>query len=63
VPLASLDKLYTDTLRLNPGAETLLAAAKAAGLKTQLVTGGFTHFTDRLKQRLGFDAWPPMCWA
>ena len=55
VPLASLDKLYTDTLRLNPGAETLLSAALAAGLKTQLVTGGFTHFTDRLKQRLGFD--------
>jgi phosphoserine phosphatase len=55
VPLAALDKLYTDTLRLNPGAETLLAAVKAAGLKTQLVTGGFTHFTDRLKQRLGFD--------
>ncbi|MDY0329117.1 MAG: phosphoserine phosphatase SerB [Thiomonas sp.] len=55
VPLAALDRLYTDTLRLNPGAEALLTAAKAAGLKTQLVTGGFTHFTDRLKQRLGFD--------
>jgi len=55
VPLTALDRLYTDVLRLNPGAETLLSAAKAAGLKTQLVTGGFTHFTDRLKQRLGFD--------
>ena len=55
VPLAALDRLYTDTLRLNPGAEALLSAAKAAGLKTLLVTGGFTHFTDRLKQRLGFD--------
>jgi phosphoserine phosphatase len=55
VPLSALDKLYTDVLRLNPGAETLLSAAKRAGLKTLLVTGGFTHFTDRLKQRLGFD--------
>ena len=55
VPLAALDALYTNTLRLNPGAETLLNAAKAAGLSTQLVTGGFTHFTDRLKERLGFD--------
>lgn len=55
VPLSALDAIYTDTLRLNPGAESLLAAAKAAGLKTLLVTGGFTHFTDRLKQRLGFD--------
>ncbi|MGA8008196.1 MAG: phosphoserine phosphatase SerB, partial [Thiomonas sp.] len=55
VPLTALDTLYNDTLRLNPGAEALLTAAKAAGLKTQLVTGGFTYFTDRLQQRLGFD--------
>ncbi|GAB4481806.1 MAG: phosphoserine phosphatase SerB [Burkholderiaceae bacterium] len=52
---ALLERVYTERLRLNPGAERLLAACKAAGLKTLLVTGGFTFFTDRLKQRLGFD--------
>jgi phosphoserine phosphatase len=52
---ALLDRVYTERLRLNPGAEALLAACKAAGLKTLLVTGGFTFFTDRLQQRLGFD--------
>lgn len=50
-----LERVYDERLRLNPGAEALLAACKAAGLKTLLVTGGFTYFTDRLKQRLGFD--------
>ncbi len=35
--------------------ETMLAAVRAAGLKTLLVSGGFTFFTDRLKARLGLD--------
>ncbi len=38
-----------------PGAERLVAACKAAGLKTLLVSGGFTFFTDRVRDRLGFD--------
>lgn len=50
-----LERVYAERLKLNPGAEALIAACKAAGLKTLLVTGGFTFFTDRLKQRLGFD--------
>ncbi len=55
VDAALLERVYAERLRLNDGAEKLLAACKAAGLKTLLVTGGFTFFTDRLKQRLGFD--------
>lgn len=50
-----IERVYQERLRLSPGAEILLAAAKAAGLKTLLVSGGFTHFTERLKERLGFD--------
>jgi len=50
-----LDRVYGEKLRLNAGAEELLRASKAAGLKTLLVTGGFTFFTDRMKQRLAFD--------
>jgi phosphoserine phosphatase len=52
---ALLGRVYEERLRLNAGAEELLRACKAAGLKTLLVTGGFAFFTDRMKQRLGFD--------
>lgn len=50
-----IECVYRERLHLSPGAEVLLAAARAAGLKTLLVSGGFTHFTDRLKEQLGFD--------
>ncbi len=52
---SALERVYEERLRLSPGAETMLAGAKAAGLKTLLVSGGFTFFTDRLKARLGLD--------
>jgi phosphoserine phosphatase len=55
VDVSLLERVYQEKLRLNDGAEALIAACKAAGLKTLLVTGGFTFFTDRLQQRLGFD--------
>lgn len=51
----ALERVYEDRLRLTPGAEQLLAAAKANGLKVLLVSGGFTFFTDRLAPRLGLD--------
>ena len=51
----ALARVYAERLRLSPGAETLLAAARLAGLKTLLVSGGFSFFTDRLKARLGLD--------
>lgn len=52
---SALQRVYDERLRLSPGAETMLAAVKAAGLKTLLVSGGFTFFTDRMKERLGLD--------
>jgi phosphoserine phosphatase len=52
---ALLGRVYEERLRLNPGAEDLIRTCRAAGLKTLLVTGGFTFFTDRMKQRLAFD--------
>jgi phosphoserine phosphatase len=51
----ALQRVYDERLRLSPGAESMLAAVKAAGLKTLLVSGGFTYFTDRIKQRLDLD--------
>jgi len=55
VTLAQMDQIYQERLRLNPGAAELVAACKAAGLKVLLVSGGFTHFTDRIRDRLGID--------
>lgn len=52
---SALQRVYDERLRLSPGAEILLATAKQAGLKTLLVSGGFTFFTDRMKSRLGLD--------
>ncbi len=53
VPAESLAQVYEERLRLNPGAQALMDAAKAAGLQTMLVSGGFTFFADRVKARLG----------
>ena len=55
VPAAALQRVYDERLRFNPGAEALVAACRGAGLKTLLVSGGFTFFTDRVRDRLGFD--------
>jgi phosphoserine phosphatase len=55
VPESALHEVYEHRLRLNPGAETLLRACQGAGLKTLLVSGGFTFFTERLRERLGLD--------
>jgi len=51
----SLARVYEDRLRFNRGAEKLLAAAKRNGVKTLLVSGGFTYFTDRVRERLKLD--------
>lgn len=51
----ALTRVYEERVRLSPGADALLAAVKSAGLKTMLVSGGFTHVTDRLKTKIGLD--------
>ncbi len=55
IPAAALQRVYDERLRFNPGAERLVAACQSAGLKKLLVSGGFTFFTDRVRDRLGFD--------
>jgi phosphoserine phosphatase len=55
VPVASLQQVYDERLRLNPGAAELVNACKAAGMKVLLVSGGFTFFANRVKERLGID--------
>ena len=55
VPVEALQQVYDQRLRLNPGAAELVAACKAASLKVLLVSGGFTFFANRVKDRLGLD--------
>jgi phosphoserine phosphatase len=50
-----LERVYAERLRLTPGAEALIAACKAHAVKLLLVSGGFSFFTERLRQRLGLD--------
>ncbi|GAC1322415.1 MAG: phosphoserine phosphatase SerB [Collimonas sp.] len=52
---SALQRVFDERLQLSPGAENMLAAVKAAGIKTLLVSGGFTFFTDRMKAALGLD--------
>jgi phosphoserine phosphatase len=58
--LAGLDarvlaRVYGERLLLSPGARELLEAAQNAGLRTAILSGGFTYFTERLRIELGFD--------
>ena len=53
VPAGALQEVYDQRLQINPGALELMQAAKAAGLHTLLVSGGFTFFADRVRDRLG----------
>ena len=55
IDASALERVYEERLQLSPGAARMLAGAKAAGLKTLLVSGGFTFFTEKLKARLGLD--------
>jgi len=55
LPVAALERTYSDRVSLSPGARTMLDRFKAAGAKTLLVSGGFTFFTERLKTLVGFD--------
>ena len=55
VSVASMDEVYRERLRLNPGAINLVRACQTAGLKKLLVSGGFTFFTDRIRDELGID--------
>ncbi len=55
VSVASMEEVYRERLRLNPGAAELVRACKAAGLKVLLVSGGFTYFADRVRDLLDID--------
>jgi phosphoserine phosphatase len=55
VSVESMEGVYHERLKLNPGAAELVHACKDAGMKVLLVSGGFTFFTDRIRRELAID--------
>jgi phosphoserine phosphatase len=55
VPVSAMEEVYSQRLQLNPGAQKLTQVCKAAGMKLLLVSGGFTFFTDRIRDTLQMD--------
>ena len=55
VPESALHAVYSQHLRINPGVEAFVQACQRAGLKTLLVSGGFTFFSERVRTRLKLD--------
>jgi phosphoserine phosphatase len=51
--ITAVDRVIQERLRFNPGAADLISAAAAAGLRTLLVSGGFSLFTDHVSRSLG----------
>jgi phosphoserine phosphatase len=54
LPVETLAEIR-DNMKLTPGSEELLRTLKGMGFKLALISGGFTYFTDELKNKLGFD--------
>jgi phosphoserine phosphatase len=52
---AALERILEERMQLSPGAEALIAGCREHAIRTLLVSGGFTFFTERLKARLGID--------
>jgi phosphoserine phosphatase len=55
LPESALQRVYDERLKLSPGAERMLERLRSLAIKTLLVSGGFTFFTERLKSRLSLD--------
>ena len=52
---SALHQVVSERLKLNPGAQEWVSTCKQFGIKTMLVSGGFTFFADKVKAMLGLD--------
>ena len=52
---ADMARVLAERLKLSPGAEKLVKAAQAAGLRVLLVSGGFTYFAEHVRGLLNID--------
>lgn len=55
LPVSVIDRVLAERITLMPGGPVLLATMKAHGGHAALVSGGFTAFTARVAEWLGFD--------
>ncbi|CAM3626704.1 phosphoserine phosphatase SerB [Litorimonas haliclonae] len=55
LPLSDLQTCFEDRIRINEGAKTLCATMKANGAETVVVSGGFTFFSSRVAEAVGFE--------
>lgn len=51
---AALERTYAERVRLTSGARELVMTMRAHGAQTELVSGGFTFFTERVRDAAGF---------
>ncbi len=54
LPISVVDEVIEKRITLTAGGLELIATMKARGFHTALVSGGFTVFTNRIADRLGF---------
>jgi phosphoserine phosphatase len=52
----ALERICEERMHLSPGAEVLVQRCRELGIRTLLVSGGFSLFTTWLQRRLGIDA-------
>ncbi|PIP00634.1 phosphoserine phosphatase SerB [Pleomorphomonas carboxyditropha] len=50
-----IDEVLRERITLTPGGRELIGTMRAHGAYTALVSGGFTLFTDRIRDKIGFD--------
>lgn len=55
LPLADLERCYSERITLMGGARALVQTMKKNGASAVLVSGGFTFFTSRVAEAIGFD--------
>ncbi|MCJ2141825.1 phosphoserine phosphatase SerB [Methylobacterium sp. E-066] len=55
IPVTAVDGLIADQLSLTPGGPTLVRTMRAHGVRTCLVSGGFTLFTGPIAGMIGFE--------
>ena len=54
LPEETIEKVWKERITFTRGAKTLVRTMSAAGARTVLISGGFTEFTRRVADRIGF---------
>jgi phosphoserine phosphatase len=55
LPVSVVEKVIAERITLTPGAQTLVRSMRKHGALTCLVSGGFTLFTQRVADMIGFE--------